>query len=669
MWRNRTALLASLLLTALSCAAKALQFGDFEYVIEGGEVTITQYVGEGGEVVVPSFVEGLPVTQIGPQAFFRQEIMISVSFPDSVTSVGRSAFEGCLALQAASVGNGIGAIPDRMFYECSSLRDFTIPPGVESIGEGAFNRCRSLTQLVIPDGVITVGSAAFGECDKLDYVRFPAQIETIPSHCFVFCKNLVRVDLPDSLQRIETAAFYRCYSLKDIELPDSLVEIGDWAFESCESLTSVSISESVAGIGTRTFGYCSQLERIEVDPANTVFRSVDGVMFNIDQTVLLQYPGGKPGSFVIPDTVVTVETSAFSGSTRLEEVAVPSGVSELGGFYQCASLNAIQVDASNASYTSFQGVLFNKDVSELLAFPGAKHGAFVVPESVHTIKGGAFASCKMLEQVAIPGSVRTIEDYAFRDCAKLTAIEVSDDNRNYSSIDGVLFSKDLEELIQCPGGHEGTYIVPEFVQVVRQGAFWGSRSLEKVVLGMGIGRIPSYAFAYCDNLESVTIPENVTIVNHRAFFYCDALKTIVIPSSVTGVGDNSFEGCENLVGVYFEGNPPSKARMLRLTRPEELTVFYLPDSDGWGDSYEGHPTALWLPSPRTNDDSFGVVDGAFGFNVGWAGDREVVVEAAQDVADPLWEELARVTLTDGEAHFSDHDWAEHPGRFYRVRGL
>jgi len=139
--------------------------------------------------------------------------------------------------------------------------------------------------------------------------------------------------------------------------------------------------------------------------------------------------------------------------------------------------------------------------------------------------------------------------------------------------------------------------------------------------------------------------------------------------SVTSIGDGAFSACVSLMGVYFNGNAPSLGSSV-FSDDNNATVYYLPGTTGWGATFGGRPTALWvLPYPQilTSAPSFGIQSNRFGFIISWAIDLSVVVEASTTLAQPVWLPLSTNALLNGWSYFSDPQWANYPARFYRVR--
>jgi hypothetical protein len=144
------------------------------------------------------------------------------------------------------------------------------------------------------------------------------------------------------------------------------------------------------------------------------------------------------------------------------------------------------------------------------------------------------------------------------------------------------------------------------------------------------------------------------------------LISATIPQSVTNLDDYAFSACTSLTGVYFRGNAPSLGSDV-FDYDTNAVVYYLPGTAGWGATYGGLPTAVWQPLVLTGDASFGVRTSQFGFTVAWASGMAVIVEAATNLAHPVWLPLQTNTLASDSWYFSDPQWTNYPKRFYRLR--
>ena len=193
---------------------------------------------------------------------FAPSGLTEYTIPDSVTTIGEWAFYGCSSLTSVTIPDSVTTIGSCALYECSSLTSVTIPDSVTTIGHDAFYDCTSLTSVTIPDSVTTIGNYAFRHCSSLTSVTIPDSVTKIEYSAFSECSSLTSVTIPDSVTTIEDDAFRGCRSLTSVTIPDSVTEIGNLAFYGCSSLTSITIPDSVPTIGYYAFLDCSSLTSV-----------------------------------------------------------------------------------------------------------------------------------------------------------------------------------------------------------------------------------------------------------------------------------------------------------------------------------------------------------------------------------------------------------------------
>jgi hypothetical protein len=246
----------------------------------------------------------------------------------------------------------------------------------------------------------------------------------------------------------------------------------------------------------------------------------------------------------------------------------------------------------------------------------------------------------------------SIGDYAFYDCSDLTNVTIGDgviSIGNYAfSGTSFLYVNSTVEYFACP---LTSVTIPNSVTTIGNYAFYGCSALTNVTIGGGVTSIGNYAFS------------------GELYRWCP-LTSVTIPNSVTNIGDYAFSACP-LTNVYFTGNAPTADATVFPDNP--TIVYYLPGTTGWGSTFGGCPTALWtLPYPviLNSTPNFGVQSNGFSFNISWATNLSVVVEASTDLANPVWQTLQTNTLTatpaGGAFQFSDPQWTNYPARFYRI---
>ena len=198
-------------------------------------------------------------------------------------------------------------------------------------------------------------------------------------------------------------------------------------------------------------------------------------------------------------------------------------------------------------------------------------------------------------------------------------------------------------------------------------AFFSCRSLTSIMIPNSVTNIGNYAFLFCSGLTNVAIGNSVASIGEVAFDDCTGLTSITLPASLTSIGDDAFWDCTNSTGFYFQGNAPSLGGSYVFAGDNNATIYYLPGTTNWGPTFGGCPTALWNPQVQITDARFGVRTNQFGVTITGTSNLIIMVEACTNLANPAWSPLAMTILTGGSSYFSDPDWTNYPGRFYRLR--
>ena len=518
------------------------------------------------------------VTSIGDSAFRRCKNLTSITIPEGITSIGYDAFYMCSSLTSINVSennknycsvdgvlfnkdkteliqypikkegtsykipNSVTSIGDSVFRCCENLTSITIPNSVTSIGQEAFWGCSSLISITIPNSVTSIGDSAFFCCENLTSITIPEGVTSIGRYAFDECSSLTSITIPNSVTSIGDGAFRRCKNLTSITIPNSVTSIGDSAFWGCSSLTNITIPEGITSIGDDAFYMCSSLTSINVSENNKNYCSVDGVLFNKDKTELIQYPIKKEGtSYKIPNSVTSIGDRIFRWCENLTSITIPNSVTSIGqeAFLGCSSLTSITIPNS---VTSIEKWVF-AECSSLTSI--------TIPEGVTSIGSYAFYDCSSLTSITIPEGVTSIGNWALSGCSSLTSINVSDNNKNYSSIDGVLFNKDKTEIIMYPYRKESTsYDIPNSVTSIGRYAFEYCNILTNITIPNSVTSIESDAIYDCSNLTRLAIPSSVTSIGNQAFIFCKSLEKVLCLGNASKLGSDAFKGCSSNLKIY-----------------------------------------------------------------------------------------------------------------------
>jgi hypothetical protein len=426
---------------------------------------------------------------------------------------------GGMALPAESGFSAVSANAEEVGEDYAANEEISLDDGEAYIAEqsgedvqvaGAALTYGDYNYTVLDDGTVEITKYAGSDKE----VVIPSTINgkkvtSIGEKAFYFCESLTKVTIPNSVTSIGEDAFFYCRSLASVTIPNSVISIGDSAFYGCASITSITI----------------------------------------------------------PNSVASMDECAFYGCTGLKSITIPNSVTSIAStaFMDCSSLANITVGSKNKNYSSEDGVLFNKDKTELCIYPaGNSKKEYKIPSSVTSIGNDSFSDCKNLKNITISNSVAIIGAYAFSDCSSLTKVTIPDStvriganafigctsltnitvdskNKDYLSENGVLFNKEKTKLVAYPiANSRKEYIIPSSV----------------------IG-IFDFSFKRCENLEKVTLYSNVTAIGFSAFSECPKIKDVYYTGSMEDWNKISFGNCnDSLINATIHYN----------YTPDELTV-------------------------------------------------------------------------------------------------
>ena len=350
-------------------------------------------------------------------------------------------------------------------------------------------------------------------------------------------QDIQKLVVKEGVTCIGNESFRNTRNLVSATFPKSLTRIGDEAFASCLNLPMVTLPAGVTSIGDYAFSYCGNL-------------------------ALATLPAG----------LQVIGRGAFNQCKKLSSVVIPAGVISIGdgAFAGCSSLPTITVADGNTKYVAVDGVLLNKEKTQLVQYPAGRAAtSYVIPKEVTSIEAGAFEaaekltaitipvgivsigrmafeSCFALTTISIPATVKTIGANAFGCCQELSEIKVEAANTAYTSVDGVLFDKAKKTLITYPRGRKTTtYVIPSGVTNIESYAFEYTQNLTSITIPTSVKKIGLAAFAN-SVLTSVVIPDGVDTIESWTFGWCEELASVALPASVKTFRFGVFWGCKSL---------------------------------------------------------------------------------------------------------------------------
>ena len=356
------------------------------------------------------------LVSIGNWAFSSLPIK-EITVPDTVTTLGDFAFYGCKFLTTVNLSQGLTKIGGSTFYECKALKSIIIPNRVTVIGPMAFYGCEQLQSLDLPNSLVSIGDMTFSGCSLLEYITISENVTEIGYDAFAYTPfiesytddfvilgngvlhkyngNDMDVIIPNTVFRIGNSAFAG-KEITSVTIPDGVVSIGNDAFSDCMNLTEIRIPNNVTSIGNQAFFSDYKLETISISSSvNTIgIRAFEGTKFlaNYDDEFMVLGNGilykffGNEKNVVLPQTVKSIQSYAFSYGNDLESITLPEGLTTIGfrAFEDCKNLKKINV-----------------------------------PKNVKSIDAEAFYYCTGLTDIQLPENLSQIGEDTFRGCIRL----------------------------------------------------------------------------------------------------------------------------------------------------------------------------------------------------------------------------------------------------------
>ena len=513
-----------------------------EFTVDG--VYLRSYTGRGDENGVVEIPDDLGISYIYPYAFMNNKYITKIIIPEGVQYLMEASIYGCDNLTEVVLPESCEEVQTWAFGWCPNLEKINLE-NVKIIGQLAFYNCASLTEIDLSNTTF-IKERAFAMCTSLKTLDL-GKVGVVGDYAFAGCTGLKELVIPAHTST-GLAAFSQCNSLKTVTvLADN---VGNGAFYACTGLTDVYFLNDVDSIGIQAFEGCSSLKNV----------NFGGGVYEISSRAFYNCSSLK--EFTLPADLTVLGQFVFSSNNNLTTINVDKdakiGEVDIAAFYG-NGVTAYNVEEGNKFLSSQNGVLYDKNMTKLIAFPYAKTATvFTVPDSVRTIGSSAFAANTRVGSVDL-NNVERIEDYAFYSS---TSIQVENyENVKYigdyafasSAITTLPVSENTEYIgeaafAQCTKLTDKELVLSDNLKHL--GAFAFTKcSFTSAALGNGLEEIGSSVFSGCASLARVELGDTVKELTDEMFAACTSLRSVVIPDSVQKLGVGTFYGCTALSDV------------------------------------------------------------------------------------------------------------------------
>ena len=510
----------------------------------------------------------------------------TVEIPNSVTSIGSSAFSGCTGITSViwnakncesndnkspfsdiasqissfSFGNRVENIPDYLCQGMNKLSSITIPNNVTNLGGNVFSDCTGITSVVW-----NARSCSLSYNNNYDYCPFSASASQITSFTF-----------GNEVEKIPESICYGMNKLSSIIIPNGVTNIGYSAFYGCTGLTSITIPENVTSIGGNAFGDCTGITSIVWNARSC----------SLDSYSYYGYPfsasASQITSFTFGDKVEEIPSYICYGMSNLSSITIPNNVTSIGAnaFHGCTGITSVIWNAKNCKYNNYQMYQYDSAPFSDIA---SQISSFTFGNEVESLPDRLCQGMNLLSSITIPNSVTSIGEYTFSGCTGITSINIPN---SVVSIGGYAFygctslTKPVynETLFAyMPTPYNGVYSIPDGIRQIIEGAFANCTGLTSITISNSVTSIGNNAFDGCYEIDSVVWNAEYCKSNDNKSPFSDIasqissftfgneveflpnylcknmylLNSITIPNSVTSIGTNAFYGCTDITKVVW----------------------------------------------------------------------------------------------------------------------
>ncbi|WP_400245552.1 leucine-rich repeat protein [Methanomethylophilus alvi] len=503
----------------------------YTYVeLEDHTIEIRSYTGHRHFITIPEKIEGKTVSSIGVGAFQNQHGLTQINLPTGLTVIKNNAFADCSNLTRISIPDGVSSIEERAFYNDIRLSSvsFGTNSQLQSIGTEAFANCAKLQRFHVPSAVQSIDGSVFFGAVSLKSISVGEGNTSFASRDGVLFTNSgdsiiafpaghsSSYDVPSGTTSIGNYAF-AFSSINSIDL-NGIISIGTGAFQ-CSELQSVTIPESVVSIGTYAFSGTTSLREITIESG--LVSLPEGMLSDsmlthvtIPSTVKAIGPNAFAGS--------QLKTVSFDGNSQLQSIGRSAfSNTPLESFSVPDSLISIDKGAFSCTLLTSFSIGNNSNLESIgdFAFAGVRSlTAISFNDGLESIGSYAFQSTGLSGIVTIPASVSNIGPGAFASCVRLTGFDVSEDNQFYKDTDGVIYTIDCKTIVEYPAGNPSTtYEVLPTTMIIGESAFYGSIYLSQITLSDCLTNIEMYGFCRVSGLQSITLPDTLIQISNYAF--------------------------------------------------------------------------------------------------------------------------------------------------------